>query len=80
MRIFIGILVIIIGYLISWKSEWMLRVFGRVAWAEEHLGLEGGTRLFYKFLGIIVILLGIFAITGILTDILNVLAGLFIKK
>jgi len=72
--IFIGLLVVVAGFMVTWKSEWLLRHFGRVRWAEEHLSYEGGTRFFYKILGIVIIFLGLFIITGIWNDILN---GLF---
>lgn len=66
MRIFLGILAIAIGFMIVWKTEWLLNFFGRVNWAEKHLGYEGGTRLFYKLIGILVIFIGIFAATNLL--------------
>ena len=73
-----GIIGIIIGFLIVWKTETMLRIFGRVGWAEAHLGTEGGSRLFYKLIGILVILAGVFAATNLLGGILNaVLRPLF---
>lgn len=76
LKIFLGILIVFGGYLIVWKSEWFLRNFGPIPWAEEHFGPEGGSRLFYKLLGIAVIFLGIFVMTGIWNDLLNVFAGL----
>ncbi|MFH1112070.1 MAG: hypothetical protein V1712_03310 [Patescibacteria group bacterium] len=60
-----GIIIAFIGFLLVWKSEWILVNFGKIAWAEEHLGTEGGTRIFYKFLGLIIIILGF----GIMFDI-----------
>ncbi len=38
--------------------------FGTVAWAEEHLGTSGGTRLFYKLLGLIGIFIGFIVLTN----------------
>jgi uncharacterized membrane protein YkgB len=70
-HIVIGLLIVGAGFMTTWKSEWLLRNFGRVSWAEEHLSYEGGTRFFYKILGIIIIFLGLFVITGIWSDILN---------
>jgi len=63
----------------AWKSEWILNNFGRVAWAEKHLGMEGGTRLFYKLLGIVIILGGLSVMTGLWNDILGGIVKLFIK-
>lgn len=76
-RVLIGILITIGGFIIVWKSENILRTFGYVAWAEEHLGTEGGSRLFYKLIGIAFIFLGFFVISGIWYDLLNAFVGLF---
>ncbi len=65
MAIFIGILMIGVGFLLVWKTEWFLSSFGRIGWAEQHLGTEGGSRLFYKLLGVILMLAGFSAITGL---------------
>ncbi len=53
-----GILIIVGGIALVIKSDWFLSNFGRINWAEQHLGLEGGTRLFYKLLGVAVCLVG----------------------
>lgn len=76
-RIFIGILIVIGGFMITWKSEWILMNLGRVEWAERHLGTEGGSRLFYKLVGVGFIFLGFFVITGIWYDLLNAFVSLF---
>ncbi len=77
MHIIIGLLIATAGFMVVWKSEWLLRNLGRIGWAEEHLGLEGGTRLFYKFIGICFMFLGIFVAVGLWTDILTAIFGLF---
>ncbi len=48
----------------------MLRVFGRVNWFENKLGLWGGSRMFYKFLGIIIVFLTVMWMTGLLQEII----------
>lgn len=65
MRWLIGIFLIIAGGIIVWKSEWIYRNLGEVSWAEQRLGTEGGSRLFYKLMGLAVIFLGFFVISGI---------------
>lgn len=60
----IGALVIIVGALLVLKTEWFLQNFGRIAWFEEKLGSEGGSRLGYKILGIIAIFIGIVMLSG----------------
>ncbi len=78
MRVVLGIIAIVVGFIIVWKSEWMLRNLGSVGWAEAHLGTEGGSRLFYKLIGILIIVAGTFAATNLLGGILNaVLSPLF---
>ncbi|MDA2936579.1 hypothetical protein MYX06_05165 [Patescibacteria group bacterium AH-259-L05] len=76
-NIILGLLIIGAGFMITYKSEWLLHNLGRVQWAEAHLGLEGGTRLFYRLIGIGIIFLGIFIITGIWSDILGGFVKLF---
>ena len=61
-----------VGFLLAWKTEWLVENFGHITWAEEHLGSDGGTRLFYKLLGILIILVGFGTLTGIFQDILTV--------
>lgn len=69
MRYLFCLIAIIIGVFLVIKTEWFLRTFGRVAWAEEKLGLEGGSRLFYKLLGLAIIFLSVLIMTGILQEI-----------
>lgn len=64
MKYFLGIIAIGIGFLLVWKADWLMNNFGRIAWAEEHLGMEGGTRLLYKIIGILVIVGAFLVMTG----------------
>lgn len=64
MQYFIGVLVIVVGILMILKTEWFLENFGTIAWAEENLGTSGGSRLMYKFLGLIGIFIGFLLITN----------------
>ena len=78
MKYVIGLLAIFIGVLMIIKTEWFLRSFGTSAWAEQHLGTSGGTRLMYKLIGIIIIFLSMSAMTGILgTFVLSVFGKFF---
>lgn len=70
MRIFLGLVAIVIGFVIVWKTEAFLNFFGRVEWAEKHLGYEGGSRLFYKLIGLSIIIIGVFAATNMLGGII----------
>ena len=67
-----------LGFLIIWKLEWLYQNFGTVAWAEEHLGTEGGSRLFYKLFGLVLIFISFLGVTGLLGGmILGIFGGLF---
>lgn len=64
MQIIFGILVTALGASLVLKTEWYLQTFGRIAWFDEKLGSEGGSRLGYKLIGIIALFLGIVMMTG----------------
>jgi len=64
MSIILGILLTVGGAAMIINTEWLLNNFGRIAWFEEKLGTEGGSRLGYKLIGIIALFLGIILMTG----------------
>ena len=66
MSFFIGLIMLIVGFAIVVKSESMLRNFGRIAFFDNKLGTEGGSRLGYKLIGMIIIFLGILGVTGLI--------------
>lgn len=61
-----GLLGIALGSLLIMKTEWFVQNFGSNAWAEEHMGTSGGTRLMYKLIGIVIIFISMMAATGLL--------------
>jgi hypothetical protein len=61
-RIIIGIIILAVASLMVVKTESFLKIFGRVPWAEAKLG--GGSRMFYKLIGIIGIFIGFMVITN----------------
>ncbi len=65
MRILVGFIFVIVGALITIKSEWMLASFGRIATFEKFIKTEGGSRLFYKLFGILGIFFGFMMITNL---------------
>ncbi len=71
MKYVVGIIAVGIGFLVVWKADWFVNNLGHIAWAEEHLGSEGGTRLFYKLIGIGIIILAFLLMTGGLFGILS---------
>ena len=58
-----------VGALIVIKSEKLFNALGPVQWAEQKLGTEGGSRLFYKLVGLGIILISFFYMSGILQSI-----------
>lgn len=75
MYILFGLLGLAVGALIVIKAGWFYQNFGAVPWAEAHLGSEGGSRLFYKLIGLAVILLSFLYISGLLENILLSIFG-----
>jgi hypothetical protein len=63
-RYILSFISILIGALLVIKTDWFLKVLGRIEWAERHLGTEGGSRLFYKLLGLLIIIIGFMIMTG----------------
>lgn len=70
-RIIVGLIIIVVGYFITARSEWLLQNFGSIDFFEQHFGSSGGTRAFYKTLGVIVIVLAFMYMTGLLQEALN---------
>ncbi len=64
MSIFLGLLILAAGVFLVVSTEWFLSNFGRIAWFEDKLGTEGGSRLGYKLVGIAFIIIGIIVMTG----------------
>lgn len=63
-QVILGILMMVGGVFMVLKTEWLMSNFGRIAWFEEKLGTEGGSRLGYKLLGILTIFVGVIFMTG----------------
>jgi hypothetical protein len=63
----LGIIGVGVGFHMVYKTGGYLELMGRNDWAEQKFG-PGGTRLFYKLIGVGLCILGIFGITGVLSD------------
>ena len=74
MKIFFMILAVVVGAILIIKNEWFLENFGRIAWADEHLGSEGGSRLMYKLIGLAMILVSLLVFTG---GVQKIIIGIF---
>ncbi|MBT4120505.1 MAG: hypothetical protein HOA57_03085 [Candidatus Magasanikbacteria bacterium] len=68
MKYLVASLAIAVGAILVIKTEWFIQNFGTSSWAEEHMGTSGGTRLFYKLVGIVIILIAFLGISGLLGD------------
>ncbi len=71
---FTSALIIIFGFLITWKTNWIVENFGRNDWAEQKLGSEGGSRLVYRLVGIAIMIFGALLMTGLMK---NIIFGIF---
>ena len=66
MRILLGLGISAIGLLITIYSEWMYQTFGPLNFGERFLiSSEGGSRLIYKLIGIMVTFVGFLIITNL---------------
>jgi len=74
-RIIIGIILIIVGFVISWKTEPIVGFTGYNNWAEAKLGTMGGTRMMYKLIGIAVIFAGLLFATNLHQGFLEATVG-----
>ena len=75
MRIIIGIILVLLGFLLIWKTEAVVQFTGYSNWAESKLCTMGGTRLLYKLIGLGVIFAGMLAITNLHQGFLEGTAG-----
>lgn len=64
LEIFGGIVVIVIGFFLTWKAYAVYRLTGSIAFAEQYFENFGRTFGFYRFLGIIAIIIGLLYLSG----------------
>ena len=77
-RIIVGLVIVVIGFSMVWKTLFYLRIFGRIRFAERYLSTEGGSRIFIKLLGTAAIFLGVFIATNLIQGtIVNLIGPLF---
>lgn len=75
MRFFIGIAAALAGIGLILKTEWLIENFGNSAWAEAKFSSSGGSRLFYKLIGLALIFIGFMLITGLFQGFLEGTVG-----
>lgn len=76
LQIILGLLLVVIGAFITIKANTMYSILGPVSWAEAHLLTAGGSRFFYKLIGITLAIVGFLIMTGLIQDIVF---AIFIK-
>jgi len=59
MRYWIGLLILGIGIIGMFRPLWLSGTIGRSQWAERHLGTEGGSRFFYRLIGMVLFVLSL---------------------
>jgi hypothetical protein len=79
MRIIGGLILTAIGALIVIKSENLFKNLGRIAWFEKNFGTEGGSRLGYKLIGLVVIFFGLLMTTGSFDDFIRMMLSPLIR-
>lgn len=65
MQIILGIIIVFVGFSFVSKSETLLNTFGRIGFFENHFG-NGGSRLGYKLIGIIICFIGMLIMTNMI--------------
>ena len=78
-RIILGLVVIVIGFHMVWKTGFYQDWTGRIDFAEEKFG-GGGTNTFLKLFGVLVCFIGVAIATDLISDILGNLVSLFVRK
>ena len=65
-HLILGAIIMVIGASMAIKSEFMLNTFGSIGFFERHLGVEGGSRLGYKLVGILTFFIGVLIMTNMI--------------
>ncbi len=73
-RILIGLILVIVGAVMVIKTNKFQDFFGEMAWTYKYLG-AGGTRLMYKFIGLIMCFVGFMVMTNLWSAFLNATLG-----
>ena len=80
MHYLVGLLVAGAGVVFILYTEWFIQNFGSIAWAEQNLGTNGGSRLMYKLIGLGIIFIGFVIFTDMWNDFLMATVGkIFIR-
>ncbi len=66
MNIFIGLLLILGGAFFTVKANMLYDSFGTIPFFDKYLSTEGGGRLGYKLIGILIVFIGILVLTNMM--------------
>jgi len=75
MRIFIGLLMVAGGAILTLKANWIVSNFGYSEFAESNIKMYGGSRLLWKLIGIVTIFIGLLVITNLYGDLILMFFG-----
>lgn len=68
-----AIIIVLLGFMMIWKTDWFVRNIGTNSWAEQNMG----TSMFYKLIGLGLIVIAILGVTGVVGDIVVGIFGRF---
>ncbi|MBT4277361.1 hypothetical protein HOD96_01270 [Candidatus Falkowbacteria bacterium] len=77
-RIILGLIGAGIGFVLVRYANWFYANFGSMNFAEKYFRIFGGTRLFVRFIGVIIIFLSFLLITGLLGGFTKVVLSPFL--
>ncbi|MFH0928640.1 MAG: hypothetical protein V1821_04175 [bacterium] len=78
-RLIFGSFLVVLGFVMVWRTIIFINITGKIDWAEEKLG-PGGTWSFLKIVGVIVIMLGFMFITNLIENLGGSIASIFVPK
>lgn len=73
-RILIGLLIVGVGLFFLFKGEAIIDALGPIDLFDEHMG-SNGTRLAYKLIGTVVVIIGFLEMTNLWSAFLNATIG-----
>ncbi len=73
-RIIIGLLMVVAGFLIVWKTDRVYRAVGSLPFGEKIFG-SGGTRFLLKLIGLLLIFVGFLVMTKLHEKVLEAIFG-----
>lgn len=62
-RIIIGIIMIVLGFSVVWKTDFFFNLIGPIPFAEKVF--FGGSRSFYKLAGLLIVILGALVVANL---------------